>query len=85
MRIYEDWIRAHLPKDLPDQEIDCFAGYYLDGLNVMAEGERGGPDTLVYAAQDKEDLRFIEISDSKEHDGDHVEEPRPGSIIRVID
>ena len=185
MKIYEDWILAHLPEDLPDQNIDFFDGYYLDGLNVMAEGERGGPDTLVYAAKDEEDLRywqlavvckyvkdgrpreekvwryyrdhaenghwlyvehrrydynaiddarlygfecflrnlkagfppdrwerkvekyvglmnywydvphwdydrerlcFVEISDSKEHDGgDHIEEPRPGSVIRVVD
>lgn len=31
-------------------------------------------------------LCFVEISDSKEHDGgDHIEEPRPGSIIKTID
>lgn len=29
-------------------------------------------------------LCFVEISDSKEHDGDGNEEPRPKSIIRVI-
>jgi hypothetical protein len=184
MKIYEDWIRAHLPGDLPDQDIDFFNGYYLDGLTVMAEGERGGPDTVVYEAKDEEDLCywqlkvvckyvedgkprekktwryyrdhaengrwlyvehrhydynaiddprlygfehylrnlkagfppgrweeevqgyvrlmnawydvphwdydrenlcFIEISGSKEHDGDHIEEPRPGSVIRVVD
>ena len=34
---------------------------------------------------DREDLRFVEISDSKEHSDDGTEEPRPGSIIRVID
>ena len=36
---------------------------------------------------DREALRFVVISDSKEHD-DHnnvVEEPRPGSVIKVID
>ena len=36
---------------------------------------------------DQENLCFVEISDSKEHD-DHnniVEEPRPGSIIKIID
>jgi hypothetical protein len=36
---------------------------------------------------DRERLCFIEISDSREHDdrADIVEEPRPGSVIRVID
>ena len=35
---------------------------------------------------DMEKLRFIEISDSKEHDGsDGIEEPRPGSIIKIVD
>ena len=35
---------------------------------------------------DRKTLCFVEISDSKEHDGDdHIEEPRPGSVIRVED
>lgn len=34
---------------------------------------------------DRVNLRFIEISDSKQHDGDGTEEPREGSIIRIID
>ena len=35
---------------------------------------------------DRRSLCFIEISDSREHDGgDGVEEPRPGSVIRVVD
>ena len=36
---------------------------------------------------DRQGLRFIEISDSREHDGDaaKTEEPRPGSVIRVVD
>ncbi len=36
---------------------------------------------------DREKLCFVEISDSREHD-DHaeiVEEPRPGSVLRVVD
>ena len=36
---------------------------------------------------DRNKLCFIEISDSKEHD-DHqniIEEPRPGSVIKIID
>lgn len=36
---------------------------------------------------DRENLCFIEISGSKEHDdhGHIIEEPRPGSIINIID
>ena len=186
MELDETWIRAHLPPESADARIDCFSEMYLDGLTVMAEGERGGPDTVVYRAKDEADLRwwqleqicrflpekdppeqktwrwarafakndrwyyterrhydynaiedarlhgfecflrnlkaagfpparweekvrehvhlmnywyasphwdydrdrlcFIEISDSREHDGgDGAEEPRPGSVIRIID
>ena len=184
MKLDEKWIRAHLPDELKYESLDCFACEYLDGLTVMAEGERGGQDQVVYRAKDEDDLRwwqleqicsfigkpdhskvwrwyrdhaedghwtyierrhydynaiedsrlpdfecrlrlmhfgfpsdrwekkvkehvalmnywltvphwdydrenlcFIEISDSKEHDdhGNIVEEPRPGSIIRIID
>ena len=184
MRLDEKWIRAHLPKEVANQPIDCFSGEHLDGLTVMQEGERGGDDVVVYRAKDEEDLRwwqleqvcrfihepdppapktwryyrdhaedgkwlyterrnydynaiedsrlygfecflrilhygfppdlwesrvrehirlmnywykephwgydhrklcFIEISDSKEHDGDGIEEPRLGSVIRTID
>ena len=53
----EKWVRAHLPEDLANQPIDCFAEEYLDGLTVMHKGERGG---------------------------DGIEEPRPGSIIRIV-
>ncbi len=34
---------------------------------------------------DRKELRFIEISDSKEHDGDGIEEPREGSVIGTVD
>ncbi len=182
MKLDEQWMRAHLPEDCRNDDIDVFSGFYLDGLNVMAEGERGNPDTVEYAAKNEEDLRywqlesicefvgkadhskiwryyrhhaengkwmyvehrrydynaiedprfpgferfllnlrygfppdlwedrvrrcirlanywyktphwdydrknmrFIEISDSREHDGDGIEEPRPGSIIEVVD
>ena len=51
MRLDEKWIRAHLPPDCADESIDIFSGYYLDGLTVMSEGERGGSDTAVYRAQ----------------------------------
>ena len=58
MRLDEKWIRAHLPEELADQPIDCFAEEYLDGLTVMQEGERGGDDVVVYHAKDEEDLRW---------------------------
>ena len=36
---------------------------------------------------DREKLCFIEISDSKEHDehANIIEEPRPGSVIKIVD
>ncbi|MBP5312437.1 MAG: hypothetical protein J6112_06365 [Clostridia bacterium] len=34
---------------------------------------------------DRETLCFIEISDSRENDGDGVEEPREGSVIGTVD
>lgn len=52
------WIRAHLPRELADRDISIFDGYYLDGLNVMSEGERSDPDTLEYAPRDAKDLRL---------------------------
>ena len=186
MELDEKWLRAHLAPEYQDDPLDVFSEMYLNGLTVMAEGERGNPDTVVYKAKDIDDLRywqleiickylheedpqeekvwryyrhhaengkwldterrhydynaiedprlygfecflraskyglpserweknvqdhirlmnywytvphwdydrqalcFIEISDSKEHDGDpaHTEEPRPGSIIELID
>ena len=44
-------------------------------------------ETSLKAAGDREKLCFTEISDSREHDNqaDVVEEPRPGSVIRIID
>ena len=61
MRIDKDWIRAHLPEDCADEPIDVFSGYYLDGLTVMSEGERGGPDTVAYRAESEEDLRYWQL------------------------
>ena len=58
MRIYESWIREHLPEDERDQQIDFFGDMYLDGLTVMFPGERGGPDEVVYAAKSEEDLKL---------------------------
>ena len=34
---------------------------------------------------DRKKLCFIEISDSKEHDGDGMEELRPGSVFKIMD
>ena len=43
MQLDEKWIREHLPEDCAADEIDVFSGYYLAGLTVMSEGERGPP------------------------------------------
>ncbi|MBR0461948.1 MAG: hypothetical protein IJJ00_04465 [Erysipelotrichaceae bacterium] len=61
MKIYEDFIRSHLSEELSDAPIDYFSGEYLDGLKVMCEGERGGPDTVVYEAKDEEDLCWWQL------------------------
>ena len=61
MKIYEDWIRSRLPKEVADQPIDFFSGYYLDGLTVMVEGERGAPDTAVFRAESEEELRWWQL------------------------
>ena len=61
MKLDEEWLRAHLPEDCRNEPIKCFGGEYLDGLTVMAEGERGGPDTVVYRAKDEEDLRWWQL------------------------
>ena len=53
MKLDEKWIRAHLPKELENEPIDYFSGEYLDGLIVMHEGERGGPDIVVFQAKDE--------------------------------
>lgn len=58
MKIYESWIRAHLPKELADEPIDFFDCEYLDGLTVMQEGERGGEDVVVFRADSEEELRY---------------------------
>lgn len=61
MRLDEKWIRTHLPPDCADESIDIFSGYYLDGLTVMSEGERGGSDTAVYRAKSEDDLRYWQL------------------------
>ena len=61
MKLDEKWIRAHLPEELRNESLDCFAEEYLEGLTVMATGERGGPDQVVYKAKDEEDLRWWQL------------------------
>ncbi|MBO4330660.1 MAG: hypothetical protein J5827_01140 [Oscillospiraceae bacterium] len=61
MRLDEKWIYEHLPEDCADEPIDVFSGYYLDGLTVMAEGERGGEDKVVYRAKNEDDLRYWQL------------------------
>ena len=61
MKIYENWIRAHLPAELADQPIDLFHGEYLDGLTVMMEGERGGDDVVVFRAENEEELKYWQL------------------------
>ncbi len=61
MKLDETWLRAHLPPEDREAPLDCFSGEYLDGLTVMAEGERGGQDSVVYEAKDEEDLRWWQL------------------------
>ena len=61
MKPDEQWIRAHLPKELADEPIDFFGAEYLDGLTVMQEGERGGPDVVVFRAENEEELRYWQL------------------------
>ena len=53
MELDEKWLREHLPEDCRDDDIDVFAGMYLDGLKVMVYGERGNPDEILYEAKDE--------------------------------
>ena len=61
MELDEKWIRAHLPEECAGEPIDVFSGFYLDGLRVMSEGERGDPDEVSYEAKDEEDLRWWQL------------------------
>ncbi len=54
----EEWIKAHLPEEYANDPIREFNGYYLNGLTVMGEGERGGPDIEVFRAENEEELRW---------------------------
>lgn len=61
MKLDEKWIRAHLPEDCRNEQIDKFSGLYLDGLTVMSEGERGNPDEICYDAKNQEDLNWWQL------------------------
>ncbi len=61
LKIDEVFIRSHLPKETADQPIGFFHGMYLDGLNVMAEGERGSQDYLIFEAEDEENLKYWQL------------------------
>ncbi|MBO4360934.1 MAG: hypothetical protein J5822_08655 [Eubacteriaceae bacterium] len=63
MQLDEKWIYAHLPEDCADDPIDVFSGFYLDGLTVMSEGERGAEDSVVYRAKDEDDLRYWQLEE----------------------
>ena len=73
MKIYEEFIRSHLPKELADRPISDFNYYFLDGMNVMTEGERGGDDVLVYKAKSEEDLMLWQYSEVCRFIGDWPE------------
>ena len=100
MRLDEKWIRAHLPEDCAAEDIDVFSGFerYLKNLKCGFPPARWEEKVekhihlmnYWYAVPhwdyDRDKLCFIEISDAKEHDHhDMTEEPRPGSIIKIVD
>ena len=40
MKVYEEFIRSHLPEELADRPLDMF-DYYLSWLDLMTEDEIG--------------------------------------------
>ena len=59
VKVYGEWIKRHLPGTVPEeliQEALNFRDYYQKGLTVMAYGERGGPDEVIYKAASEHDL-----------------------------
>ena len=73
MKVYEEFIRSHLPKELADRPLNKFGYYFMDGLNVMTEGERGGDDVVVYKAKSEEDLMLWQYSQVCKFIGDWPE------------
>ncbi|MBQ2594176.1 MAG: hypothetical protein II567_12960, partial [Candidatus Riflebacteria bacterium] len=62
MKVYKEFIRSHLPEELVDKANYNFDYYFLDGLNIMTDDERGGDDILVYKAKSEEDLILWQYS-----------------------
>ena len=59
LQVYREWIERHLPGNISEKMVQAalnFGGYYQEGLTVMAYGERGGPDKVIYKAKDDRDL-----------------------------
>ena len=73
MKVYKEFIRLHLPEELVDKADYNFDYYFLDGMNVMTEGERGGDDVLVYKAKSEEDLMLWQYSEVCRFIGDWPE------------
>ena len=56
-----NFIRSHLPMEFQSQPIACFSNLWIDGRTVLHEGERGGPDIVVYQAENREDLLLWQL------------------------
>ena len=80
MKVYKEFTRSHLPKELVDRPIPDFNYYFLDGMNVMTEGERGGDDVLVYEAKNEEDLMLWQYSEVCRFIGDWPEFDKKNGI-----
>lgn len=60
MKQYEEWIKQHLPKDIPADILSntfCYRGFYISGLDVYTEGDRG-PDKIQHSFHSYDDLRI---------------------------
>ena len=57
------WITEHLPDYIPSELVNkysLFQSYYLEGLKIICEGDRGG-FSEVYEAKDDKDLQIWEF------------------------
>ena len=73
------WMEYHLSllkNVLSEEEVNKKIAYYESKLNMWF--------TEKHWSFDKEQFRFVEISNSKEHDTYGIEEPREGSIISSL-
>lgn len=62
MIAHEEWIRKHLPKDIPSDLVsrgirNGLEGYYARGLTVYCQGDRG-PERIEYTARSQENLQI---------------------------